>query len=79
MVRVTKPGGKILLLEHGIGSWGFINAMLNKQALNHCEKWGCEWNRDIELIVQSVPEIEVIDIKRWHFGTTYVVQARKKM
>ena len=77
IVRVTKPGGKILLLEHGKGSWEFINTMLHNQALNHCEKWGCEWNRDIEKLVQSVPGIEIESIKRWHFGTTYVIHARK--
>eukprot|EP00890_Picochlorum_soloecismus_P006603 jgi/Picsp_1/768/NSC_04257-R1_protein integral to the mitochondrial membrane len=79
IVRVTKPGGKILLLEHGIGSWEFINVMLNKQASDHCTKWGCEWNRDVLKLVQSVPGIEVESIKRWHFGTTYVIHARKKM
>ena len=77
MGSVVKAGGKILLLEHGRGTWQFINKILDSSALEHRKKWGCAWNRDIEALVKEA-QLEVESISRWHFGTTYVIVAKKK-
>lgn len=74
--RVCKPGGKILLLEHGRSkSYSGLSGYLDKHAERHAKNWGCVWNRDIDDIVQaSGLEIEKLD--NWHFGTTYYIVCR---
>ncbi|GAB4817849.1 hypothetical protein N2152v2_004895 [Parachlorella kessleri] len=74
MARVCKPGGKIVLLEHGRASWSFVNRILDNGAAQHKGKWGCWWNRDILDIVQKAG-LKVDSLSRWHFGTTYVIVA----
>lgn len=54
--RVCKPGGKILLLEHGRGHYDWLNSRLDSSAAGHHQKWGCWWNRDIEEIIEKVSE-----------------------
>jgi methyltransferase OMS1 len=51
---VVRPGGLILLLEHGRGTSEKLNSMLDKGADQRFEKWGCWWNRDILGIVHEV-------------------------
>ncbi|KXN72950.1 S-adenosyl-L-methionine-dependent methyltransferase [Conidiobolus coronatus NRRL 28638] len=66
MKRVCKPSGKILLLEHGKGTFNFLNNHLDKHADHHADKWGCRWNREIlDLVKESGLEIEYYS--RWHF------------
>lgn len=54
MAKACKPGGRLVLLEHGRSSWEFINRVLDKGADQHKEKWGCLWNKDILGIVRQV-------------------------
>lgn len=53
-VRVLKPGGQLLLIEHGRSSWDWLNTHLDRTAERHYSSWGCWWNRDILDIVQQV-------------------------
>eukprot|EP00584_Thalassiosira_punctigera_P016605 CAMPEP_0172552922 /NCGR_PEP_ID=MMETSP1067-20121228/47272_1 /TAXON_ID=265564 ORGANISM="Thalassiosira punctigera, Strain Tpunct2005C2" /NCGR_SAMPLE_ID=MMETSP1067 /ASSEMBLY_ACC=CAM_ASM_000444 /LENGTH=260 /DNA_ID=CAMNT_0013340997 /DNA_START=66 /DNA_END=845 /DNA_ORIENTATION=- len=71
--RVCKPGGKILLLEHGRSkSYSGLSGYLDKHAERHAKNWGCVWNRDIDEIVEaSGLKLEKLD--NWHFGTTYYI------
>lgn len=80
MVRVCKPGGKILLLEHGRSkSWSWITHHLDKYAAEHAKKWGCVWNRDLDELLEAVGDVmEVKILNRWHFGTTYYVVCQPK-
>lgn len=74
--RLLKPGGRVILLEHGIGSYDFINSQLDRRAKKHSETWGCRWNLDIgELVDKS--ELEIVQEKRHHFGTTWCIVAKK--
>jgi methyltransferase OMS1 len=54
MARVCKPGGRILLLEHGRASQNWLNDILDRGEARHAQKWGCRWNRDILGLIAQV-------------------------
>ena len=70
MKRVVKPGGSILLLEHGKSHYDWLNTTLDKLDKDHSNSWGCHWNRDIKTLVKEAG-LEVTEEKRYHLGTTY--------
>ncbi|ODV84987.1 hypothetical protein CANARDRAFT_199814 [[Candida] arabinofermentans NRRL YB-2248] len=75
MKGLLKPGGRIVLLEHGRGTFDFINSKLDSRAEKHSESWGCRWNLDIgELVDES--GLEITEEKRSHFGTTWCIVAK---
>eukprot|EP00466_Bigelowiella_natans_P009225 jgi/Bigna1/54598/estExt_Genewise1Plus.C_380038 len=77
MVRVCKPEGTILLLEHGRSSYTWLNSLLDKYAGKHALKWGCFWNRDIDhYLHQSGLVIQTHQLH--HFNTTHYVVATKR-
>lgn len=78
MESLLKPGGRIVLLEHGRGSYDFINNILDNRAHKHSETWGCRWNLDIgELVDQS--GLDIVEEKRSHFGTTWCIVAKRSV
>lgn len=70
--RVVKPGGRILLLEHGRTWWNFkwLNQLLDNRARTHALDWGCLWNRDINALVKEAG-LTVVEHKSHHLGTCY--------
>lgn len=77
---ITEPEkGRILLLEHGRSYYGWLNNILDNTAAAHADRHGCWWNRDIREIVRE-SGLEIVEEKRWHFGTTwrYVLRPRRK-
>ncbi|GME79004.1 unnamed protein product [Ambrosiozyma monospora] len=76
MMKLLKTGGRVVLLEHGRGTYDFINDKLDKRSHTHSEKWGCRWNLDIgELVDQS--GLEITEETRYHFGTTWCIVAKR--
>jgi methyltransferase OMS1, mitochondrial len=73
---ITDPDhGQILLLEHGRSHYRWLNHILDNLATAHAHRFGCWWNRDIgQVVVQS--GLEIVEIKRWHLGTTWQVILR---
>ena len=70
--RATRADGKVLLLEHGRSHYGWLNALLDRYAARHLERWGCSWNRDY-VDVMAAAGLRVVTPRRFHFGTTYFV------
>ncbi|KAL2008081.1 hypothetical protein VTN00DRAFT_8063 [Thermoascus crustaceus] len=75
---ITEPEhGRILLLEHGRSHYNWLNGILDNLAAAHADRHGCWWNRDIgEIVEQS--GLEVVEVKRYHLGTTWRVVLRPK-
>ena len=65
MRRCARPGGQILLLEHGESDWAAVSWWQRHRLNRHVVQWGCYWNRDIEAIVGSagfeVERVETIE------------------
>ncbi|KAF7592511.1 hypothetical protein BBP40_012801 [Aspergillus hancockii] len=77
--EITEPTkGRILLLEHGRSHYRWLNRILDNLAPAHADRHGCWWNRDIGEIVRE-SGLEIVEEKRWHFGTTwkYVLRPRR--
>ncbi|KNG49442.1 S-adenosyl-L-methionine-dependent methyltransferase [Stemphylium lycopersici] len=73
----TNENGQILLLEHGKSHYEWLNNMLDKTAPAHADEHGCWWNKDIGKIVEE-SGLEVVDIKRYNFGTTWWLQLKPR-
>ncbi|TGJ79944.1 hypothetical protein E0Z10_g8823 [Xylaria hypoxylon] len=80
MASSVQPNtGRIVLLEHGRSSWHFINGLLDRGARAHHERFGCWWNRDIEVIVNEaarrIPGLEILRVESpgWSTAGTHVV------
>ncbi|SCU84819.1 LAMI_0C09010g1_1 [Lachancea mirantina] len=75
--KLLKPGGRIVLLEHGRGNYDIINKILDDRAEKRLETWGCRWNLDLGEILDD-SGLEVTEEKRTHLGTTWCIVAKKK-
>jgi len=73
---VKEEEGRILLLEHGRGAWGWVNKILDVNAEGHAKAFGCWWNRELGDIVRD-SNLEIVDIQRWHLGTTWWIELKK--
>lgn len=72
-----EDGGQILLLEHGRSHYEWLDSLLDKTAPAHAHEHGCWWNKDIGRIVEE-SGLEVVQIKRYNFGTTWWVELRPR-
>lgn len=79
--RVLRPGGQLLLLEHGrSASFSWLNGLLDRWADAHAHRHGCSWNRDVEGIVRSAAAragLHVEAVSRHHAGTTVLLRCRR--
>jgi ubiquinone/menaquinone biosynthesis C-methylase UbiE len=74
MRRVCRPGGRILLLEHGLSDRKRIARWQHRHAPRHARHLGCFWNRN-PLEIVSRAGIRIIDARRSIFGIVHVIEA----
>jgi len=74
---LVKPDGKLILIEHGMGYYKWINNFLDSIWEDHARKWGCITNRNIGAIIKESGLI-VESKSRWHFGTTWIIIGRPR-
>lgn len=76
MAKLLKPGGRIVLLEHGRSNWEFINNHLDFRSEKRMKTWKCRWNLDIgELIDEAGLDITIE--KRAHLSTTWMLVVKR--
>lgn len=75
--ELLKPGGRIVLLEHGRGTYDMINKILDDRAEKRLETWGCRWNLDIGEILDD-SGLDIVEESRTHLGTTWCIVAKRK-
>jgi ubiquinone/menaquinone biosynthesis C-methylase UbiE len=74
MNRVCKPGGQVLLLEHGRSNVELIGRFQDWRAESHYEKHRCRWNQEpLELVSQS--QLAVQDVSSGMFGVITAIEA----
>lgn len=76
MKRCCKPSGSILLLEHGVSSWGIVSWWQQHRLNRHVVRWGCYWDRDILACVKAAG-LRVVELKRSNFGTVYFIRCKR--
>lgn len=74
MGRVVRPGGRILLLEHGRSSWGLFGRFQDRASHRHFEVAGCRWNQEpLDLVLAA--GLMVTAHKRAFFGVFHTIEA----
>jgi ubiquinone/menaquinone biosynthesis C-methylase UbiE len=74
MRRVCRPGGRILLLEHGRSSRPRVAAWQDRRAAKHAGYFGCWWNREPRETVR-LAGLEPRSATRTFLGMVHVIEA----
>jgi methyltransferase OMS1 len=76
LFRVLRPGGSLLLLEHGQGAWAPVRWYQRATAPQHLHDYGCFYNRPIRYLVES-SKFVVEEVDSCHAGTTVYLRATR--
>jgi ubiquinone/menaquinone biosynthesis C-methylase UbiE len=74
MGRVCRSGGRILLLEHGLGTAPAVNWILHRLARGHLTRCACHLARDVAVLPVRAG-LRVLDQKRHLWGVVTVTEA----
>lgn len=76
MARVCRPGGKVLLLEHGRSSRPRLARFQDRRAEGFSKPLGCHWNREpLELLRHA--GLTTMTARRTFFGVLHTVEATR--
>jgi len=75
MQRICRPGGLILLLEHGHSSLSWLANYQDRHVLPHYQQHaGCRWNQDpLELV--KTAGLKILKSKRFGVGMFHAITA----
>ncbi|OBA23353.1 S-adenosyl-L-methionine-dependent methyltransferase [Metschnikowia bicuspidata var. bicuspidata NRRL YB-4993] len=76
MATLLKPGGRIVLLEHGRSTWDFVNNHLDFRAEKRMHTWACRWNLDIGEMIDDAG-LDITYEKRVHLGSTWLLVCKR--
>lgn len=76
MAKLLRPGGRVVLLEHGRGTWDLVNNHLDFRAEKRMKTWGCRWNLDIGELIEDAG-LDITYEKRVHLGSTWMLVCKK--
>ena len=76
MSKLLKPGGRIVLLEHGRSKWQFMNNHLDFRSAKRWDTWKCRWNLDIGELVDAAG-LDIVKEKRAHLSTTWMLVLKR--
>ena len=77
MKRLVKPGGKILLLERGLGFWLQDNFTLIRKASVNLGARGQVYHHDFAHLVENDPDVRVVKCKRKLRGMIYYYELQR--
>lgn len=76
MQKLLRPGGRIVLLEHGRSTWDMVNNHLDFRAEKRMKKWACRWNLDIGELIDEAG-LDITYEKRVHLGSTWMLVCKR--
>lgn len=74
MRRVCKPGGQILLLEHGRSSCEWLGRYQDRHADEQIAQSGCRWNQEPQEVIAAAG-LAIVGAHRTGLGVLHTIQA----
>ena len=74
MRRVCKPGGRILLVEHGRSDWEWVGRYQDRNARSMLRRAGCHWNQEPQELVRKAG-LEILQAQRALLGVFHTIEA----
>ncbi len=74
MARVCRPGGRILLVEHGRSEREWLGHWQDRHADQFAKPMACHWSRETLKLVREAG-LKVVAVQRFFFGIFHEIQA----
>ena len=74
MARVLKPGGSLLMLEHGRSNRSWLGRFQDRRGLKNAAELGCHWNREPLLLLLEAG-VQALQITRHFLGIFHLIEA----